>query len=497
MLRPLLAACAVLLVSPSLAAAETVFLASPVAGVPHLLAFDSADPGTLQRSIQLHDIPAAETLSALDVRPATGELYGLTVEGTSMRLYRISTTSGVAERIGSAFTITAPTSVGMDFNPTNDRLRVVTDADQNLSVDPNTAVPTAQTALNPPNPAVAGAAYSNNFPGATVTTLFVLDAASSGLYTLTPPATGTMTLIGSTATTVAPDAGFDIVDTQGFAAEKLGGNPTRFYTVNLSSGVMTLLGAVGDGSVESPQGMAVALSGASGLASADTTVAEAAGTATVSVSRTGRTTSAVTLDYLVSEGSAGAADFTASGGSVTIPAGAAGATFSVPVANDTTTESPETAAITVTPRTGALAGRASGTLTILDDDPAPVVTPVATVTPVPTIAPDTTPPVVLLIGQKLKAARSVKVPFACSEACSAAGTLTVDAKTAKRLGSKTRLATASKRLTKAGGGTLTFKLSAKAVRAFRRKAGTISVSLLAVDAGNNRATEKGKLTLGR
>src|SRR5207253_11128454 len=71
-----------------------------------------------------------------------------------------------------------------DFNPVVDRIRVVSNADQNLRLNPNdgtlTAIDTnlAFAAGDPnqgANPNVVALAYTNNFAGAGSTTLFGID----------------------------------------------------------------------------------------------------------------------------------------------------------------------------------------------------------------------------------------------------------------------------------------------------------------------------------
>src|SRR6186713_1398487 len=62
----------------------------------HLLAFDSAAAGTVT-TIPVTGLGAGETLIGIDHRPATGALYGLTIDaGNTGRLYVINATTGVA-----------------------------------------------------------------------------------------------------------------------------------------------------------------------------------------------------------------------------------------------------------------------------------------------------------------------------------------------------------------------------------------------------------------
>src|SRR6478736_824294 len=70
-------------------------------------------------------LQTGETLLAIDFRPATGQLYGL---GSTSRLYTINTSTGAATAVAATAFVPAlsGTIAGFDFNPTVDRIRVVT-----------------------------------------------------------------------------------------------------------------------------------------------------------------------------------------------------------------------------------------------------------------------------------------------------------------------------------------------------------------------------------
>lgn len=101
-------------------------------------------------------------------------------------------------------------------------------------------------------------------------------------------------------------------------------------------------------------------------------ISEAAGSATITVTRSG--TGAVSVNYATGNGSAVAgSDYTTASGVLNWAADdTAPKTFSVPITNDTTVEGDETVAITLSAAVGATLGNPSGAvLTILDDDTAP------------------------------------------------------------------------------------------------------------------------------
>ena len=156
--------------------------------------------------------------------------------------------SGAAAAIGTApfITLLSGTSFGVDFNPTVDRVRVVSNTGQNLRLDPNTGLVAAvDGALNPGAPAVAAAAYTNNFAGATTTTLYVIDPATDKLYMQNPPNNGTLVEVGALGINVEADNGFDIGGQSNIAYGLLTvGTATKIYSINLNTGMATAMADV-------------------------------------------------------------------------------------------------------------------------------------------------------------------------------------------------------------------------------------------------------------
>jgi hypothetical protein len=214
-----------------------------------LIRFDSGAPGTINALVPISGLQSGESILAIDFRPVTGQLYGL---GSTSRLYVLSTTTGIATQVGSGpFTpALSGTDFGFDFNPFNDRIRMVGDADQNLSIDPNTAVVTTQAALNPGNPNVVGAAYTNNYAGATATTLYVIDSSTDSLLILNPPANGTLTTVGPLGVNTSGLVGFDIAPptNKAYAAmTQPASSASSLYQLNLTTGAASLVGTIGGG----------------------------------------------------------------------------------------------------------------------------------------------------------------------------------------------------------------------------------------------------------
>lgn len=92
--------------------------------------------------------------------------------------------------------------------------------------------------------------------------------------------------------------------------------------------------------------------------------------AVFTLSRTGSTAAALTVDYAVSGSAASGADFTPLSGSVTIPAGAASAPVNVTMVDDSTSESLETVKLTLSTNAAHLIDptQTSATANLYDDD---------------------------------------------------------------------------------------------------------------------------------
>src|SRR5262245_25677244 len=178
----------------------------------NLVSFSADNPRKLDSSMPITGLGAGVTLAGIDFRPATGELYGI---GSDSIVYRVSPVTGRAVAEGPAFTpMLNGRFFGVDFNPTVDRIRVTSDANQNLRLVPDTgALAGADADLNPNAPTVVGSAYTNSSfsstpPAATV--LYALDALDDAVYVQSPPNNGTLTMPQQLSINVRGHAGFDI-----------------------------------------------------------------------------------------------------------------------------------------------------------------------------------------------------------------------------------------------------------------------------------------------
>jgi hypothetical protein len=229
-----------------------------------LLSWDSATPGTIVNGAAITGLAQNETIHGIDFRPADGTMYAL---GSHSRLYTINVTTGTATLVGAGFSPALNGgNFGFDFNPTVDRIRVVSNADQNFRLNPltggvaGTDTNLAYIAGDPnfaANPNVTHAAYTNNFAGATTTTLYGIDAGldilvrQGGVDGTPSPNLGGLSTIGALGINVAEDGGFDILSVGGDVAyaalRPVGSSVSNFYTINLNTGAATLVGEIGGG----------------------------------------------------------------------------------------------------------------------------------------------------------------------------------------------------------------------------------------------------------
>ncbi|UFH54087.1 DUF4394 domain-containing protein [Spirosoma sp. KNUC1025] len=226
-------------------------VAYAIDGGTNLLVFNPMSPAPVSKTIT--GLQTGETLLGIDSRPVNGQLYAL---GSSSRLYSIAVTatsswSAVAVGSAGAFTLSG-TDFGFDFNPTVDRIRVVSNTGQNLRLNPidGTLTGTDGTLAFSPagaTPNVTAAAYTNNFAGAATTTLYDIDirSGSAVLLTQNPPNIGTLVTVGSLGVEAESANGFDIGGMSGtaYALLRVSGT-TRLYTINLTNGSATAGAAI-------------------------------------------------------------------------------------------------------------------------------------------------------------------------------------------------------------------------------------------------------------
>ena len=194
-----------LLAGPGPALAEAIY---GLTTDNRIFSFDSASPNSISALRPVTGLPDGTSLVGLDFRPATpGVLVGVGQNASGGgAVFTIDRFTGAATQINTIPTLTG-TAFGVDFNPVPGALRIVSNADQNLRITAGGAgVVNTDGTLNPGDPNIVGAAYSNNVPGGVggQTTLYDIDSGldqllTQGTFNFPPgvsPNTGTLITIG-------------------------------------------------------------------------------------------------------------------------------------------------------------------------------------------------------------------------------------------------------------------------------------------------------------
>ena len=476
--------------------------------------FDS-DSLDVVTNVPVSGMQGGETLVGIDARPVDGQLYGV---GTTSRLYHLNPDTGRATLVGAAGFAPAlnGTSFGTDFNPVPDRLRVVSNTEQNLRLNPNP--PFGAVNDSPLNPAgnVVAAGYTNNYAGATTTTLFDIDSAAGTLVVQTNPNAGTLQTVGSLGLGGGLDEtiGLEITPTNTlFAAITAGGSfRSRLYTIDPNTGVATLLDKIASGATSY---VGLALYHPTTARAVDQVQGTEGGTATVIVNRLGSGQGTLSVDYATAPGTATTSDFTPASGTLTWqPEDKSAKVISIPIAQDQALEEDESFTVTLSnavtapvTKRGFIPAPAGATVTIPKagqqaPPPATTPTPVGPVNTAPPTPGDRQAPALGGSGpvrQRLRAVLVDGVGFriTSSELCALDATLGVPAATARRLRLPARLGTLKTAL-RPGPQTVRVRPTrAAAVRLRRVRRVAVRLTGACVDAAGNRSAVSRSVTLRR
>jgi Domain of unknown function (DUF4394) len=235
-----------------------------VTDAAELIRFNAGQPQRLLTRQPLQGLPAGDALVGIDYRVARGVLYALSASG---RLYTIDTATGKLQPVAAAPAAALQGgTVGVNFNPVADRIRVVTDTGQNLRLHPDTGALAATDpavayaagdARHGQAPRLAAAAYTYNKQNDKLTTNYAIDRAAGTLVTqgsvegvapVVSPNTGLLRSVGPLGTGPVDAAALDIADTDNTALAALRqGGRTSLHLVNLATGAATRIGTVGNG----------------------------------------------------------------------------------------------------------------------------------------------------------------------------------------------------------------------------------------------------------
>ncbi|MDO7875776.1 DUF4394 domain-containing protein [Hymenobacter sp. ASUV-10] len=261
--------------------ANPLFPAGAPAGTQGIFTINPANgqPTTLT-AIPVTGVAAGQRLVGMDYRPNTGEAfvlgYDATTAGTNSQLYTLNTSTGAVTAVGAAQRLElggTSDRVGFDFNPTVDRIRVVSTSNANyrlnpnngaiVDFDPNTAgtQPDGSLAYADGTPAdanVGAVAYTNSYRASSNTTLYDIDEVAGILSTQNPPNNGVLVDEKTIALGVNPfgnplamDMDVSFFTTPGTneaflmevsAADMDGLSSSNLYSINLATGAATLRG---------------------------------------------------------------------------------------------------------------------------------------------------------------------------------------------------------------------------------------------------------------
>jgi hypothetical protein len=216
----------------------------------NLFSFDSSTPGSILNGKAITGMASNEQMQAIDFRTADGKLYGV---GSFGNLYTINTATGAVTSVGNFGSLNG-VNFGSDFNPVADRLRIVSEVGSNIRVDPTTGALTAtDTNLSyaagdshaGAHPNVVDLAYTANGTG------YGIDSALDTLVLLSNPNGGILNTVGSLGLDAGAVGGLDIspAGTAYAAFLPTGSSISNFYTVNLTTGVASLVGQIDGGFV--------------------------------------------------------------------------------------------------------------------------------------------------------------------------------------------------------------------------------------------------------
>lgn len=217
-----------------------------------LLTFDSKRPAKVTKTTTMRGLPARVTVRGLDLRPKTGDLWLL---GSDSRLYTLNLDGTVLPVSPVPFaTRLAGTAFGFDFNPMVDRIRIVSDAEQNLRANPETGnLVQPDGPLKPGDPSITAAAYTTSVVSPTnapTTTLYVIDAKAGTVHVQMPPNDGLLQPGKPLTIKVPNELHFDLVGAgnAGFITGKRTRTArTELFRINVNDGKVKSVGRVGRG----------------------------------------------------------------------------------------------------------------------------------------------------------------------------------------------------------------------------------------------------------
>lgn len=228
-----------------------------------IVKFSSGPPAKELAVTPIMGLDSGEMMLAIDYRPSTGKLYGVS---SASKLYYIDIYSGLAGTVAKEpfKPEIAGSTVGFEISPSDDLARIVTDEDQNLRLNIETGEVVAVDAnITPSLAALNSIAYAQGVSGTLLAqyTLYAIDVSEGLLYRVANNA-GTLSAVGPTGLDIFSEGGFDSKGPASWAVLEasnraggfgpgIGGNNDdlsipayRLWKVNLTTGVATSAGQV-------------------------------------------------------------------------------------------------------------------------------------------------------------------------------------------------------------------------------------------------------------
>jgi hypothetical protein len=171
-----------------------------------------------------------------------------------VRLYAINRQSGAATAVGPSVTVSQPGGLwGMSFSATVDRVRIVNDHNANARLNPDTGSLAGSDVDLTSSAVVDSIAYTNQFPGATTTTLYALNFKTHRLARIGGP-DGVPSPNGGVVTDIGPPGlfgpgstalDFDATGTLYASMGRGTSDGHDLYRIDVGTGAATYIGPVG------------------------------------------------------------------------------------------------------------------------------------------------------------------------------------------------------------------------------------------------------------
>jgi hypothetical protein len=224
----------------------------------HIIAFNTGDPTKIKGEVAVSGLNTNESL--LSLTQVNGSYYGVT---SAERLVLVNPNTGATTALGSGFGSGTLGSAAVDVDPNTTALRLIS-GNQNLQIETSSGslvstdtspfyVPNDQNYISPPGfrtSNIVAIAYTRSGSP----TLFGFDSNTQSLVRIggnggsPSAASGQLFTVGQPDVTFGPNAAF-YIGSNGIAWAVLAPNGAgaRLYNVDLSTGAVTLVNRIGDG----------------------------------------------------------------------------------------------------------------------------------------------------------------------------------------------------------------------------------------------------------